>query len=207
MTPAAVQSASIGAGSSGGVPQAAASKHHALSFHDFLSAMNPLQYLPVVGTIYRAATGDTISEPLRQAGSMLASGLLGGPIGLITNIASTIAQKVTGIDPEKIAASFFHPSAPATPKVPETATVEVQTPTAVPALEAASGLALSPRQLAAYGVHSDVAGNLRLGTIEGADVLNVIEQARHGDAAAAYAANMALPVPAGTAQAQQARAL
>jgi hypothetical protein len=67
--------------------------------------MNPLQYLPVVGTIYRAVTGDVIPEALRDLGSMLVSGLLGGPIGLGMNIATMIGEKVTGIDPEKIFAS------------------------------------------------------------------------------------------------------
>jgi hypothetical protein len=78
-------------------------KSGGLSFHDVLSALNPLQYLPVVGTIYRAMTGDTINEGVRLAGSMLVSGLMGGPIGLATNIATTIAEKVTGIDPDHVA--------------------------------------------------------------------------------------------------------
>ena len=85
---------------------------HGFSFHEFLSAMNPLQYLPVVGTIYRAVTGDVIPEALRDGGSMLVSGLLGGPIGLITYIATTIAEKITGIDPEKIVASVLNPAPP-----------------------------------------------------------------------------------------------
>ena len=82
--------------------QATATADHRFSFHDFLSAINPLQYLPVVGTIYRAVTGDVIPEALRDLGSMLVSGLLGGPIGLGINIATLIGEKVTGIDPEKI---------------------------------------------------------------------------------------------------------
>src|SRR6201999_1667017 len=86
---------------------------HGVSFHDVLSALNPLQYLPVVGTIYRAVTGDVIPEGLRQAGSMLVSGLMGGPIGLGINIATTLAEKATGIDPEQIAAAALHPSSPA----------------------------------------------------------------------------------------------
>src|ERR1700676_2593104 len=72
---------------------------HGFKFHDLLSAMNPLQYLPVVGTLYRAWTGDVIPEALRRAGSMVVSGLLGGPIGLLMNIAVTIAEKITDIDP------------------------------------------------------------------------------------------------------------
>ena len=150
---------------------------HGFSFHDFLSAMNPLQYLPVVGTIYRAVTGDVIPEALRQAGSMLVSGLLGGPIGLVINIATTIAEKVTGIDPEKIVAAQLNP--------PPVAVAPSAAPVAQPA-----SLPMTAAQLAAYGVSTTETGTLKLGKIEGADVLNSIQLAGLGKtAAAAYAAN------------------
>jgi len=38
-------------------------------FKDVLRALNPLQHVPVVGTIYRAVTGDTIPAPLRILGA------------------------------------------------------------------------------------------------------------------------------------------
>ena len=63
-----------------------------------LSALNPLQYLPGIGTIYRAFTGDQIPEAVRRIGSLAVSGLLGGPIGIVINIAITLAEKITGID-------------------------------------------------------------------------------------------------------------
>jgi hypothetical protein len=72
------------------------------SFHDILSALNPLQYVPVVGTIYRAITGDTIPEGIRVVGSFVFSALTGGPFGMILNAAAVIAEKATGIDPEVI---------------------------------------------------------------------------------------------------------
>lgn len=72
-------------------------------FGTILSALNPLQYLPVVGTIYRAVTGDTIPEGLRVAGSFVVSALTGGPLGLAINAAATAAEKLVGIDPETIA--------------------------------------------------------------------------------------------------------
>ena len=65
-----------------------------LSFHDFLSAINPLQHIPVVGTIYRAITGDTILPAARVLGSTL----IGGPIGLITSAADAIFEQSTGKD-------------------------------------------------------------------------------------------------------------
>ena len=72
-------------------------------FAQVLSALNPLQYLPVVGTIYRAVTGDRIPEGLQIAGSLAVGVALSGPIGLVTGIAAIIAEKATGIDPDKIA--------------------------------------------------------------------------------------------------------
>jgi hypothetical protein len=200
----------------------AVSKDHGWSFHAILSAMNPLQYLPVVGTIYRAVTGDAIPEPLWRAGSLLVSGLLGGPIGIMTSIAATLAEKITGLDPEKIVTAGFNKIAPAaaasfaarqaTPAIPPASTAvpgsnnslvstiastsnisassTIRQPSTIPATSSASArLAMSPAQLAAYGVRVDPSGNLRLGNIRGADVLNAIELGRLNRAAAAYAAN------------------
>jgi hypothetical protein len=171
--------------------QTMATADHGVSFHDFLSAMNPLQYLPVVGTIYRAVTGDAIPEALRCVGSMLASGLLGGPIGLGISIATTIAEKITGIDPEKIGAAQFNAAPLAVAPVADI-------PATAPALPALAQPALAqlpwtPAQLAAYGVRPGASGTLKLGTIEGADVLNTIQLVGLGRAAAAYAANQTMP--------------
>jgi hypothetical protein len=163
--------------------QTTAATGHGFSFHDFLSAINPLQYVPVVGTIYRALTGDVIPEALRQAGSLLFSGLLGGPIGLGINIATTLAEKATGIDPEKIVTAALNspPAAVIAPTIAQAAPIE-----APPAPAAA----LTPAQLAAYGVTTTAAGTLKLGSLEGADVLNAVQLAGlTRTAVAAYAAN------------------
>jgi hypothetical protein len=177
----------LGVGTSPAAPTAAPKADapgSGLSFHDVLSALNPLQYLPVIGTIYRAVTGDVIPEGLRRLGSMLVSGLLGGPIGLGINIVTTIAEKATGIDPEKIISDQINP-----PTMVAAAPAAVPVPSPGTGIIASSG-ALTPAQLAAYGVRPDVSGTLKLGTIEGADVLNAIQLAGLGrTAAAAYAAN------------------
>lgn len=84
-------------------PPKVSGPHAGITFHDVLSALNPLQYLPVVGTIYRAVTGDVIPEKLRLLGSFAASGLMGGPVGLLFNAGSAALQKLAGIDPDRIA--------------------------------------------------------------------------------------------------------
>jgi hypothetical protein len=58
------------------------------SFGEFLSALNPLQHLPVVGTIYRAITGDTVQPAYRVLGGLL----LGGPIGAVTSAVGAAVE-------------------------------------------------------------------------------------------------------------------
>ena len=176
--------------------QATGGHGHGFNFHEFLSAINPLQYLPVVGTIYRAMTGDVIPESLREGGSMLVSGLLGGPIGVVTYIVTTLAEKITGIDPEKIAAAELSPTS--TPAVARTGSHIANPPTVKPVAPAtvqrpppSPVTALTPDQLAAYGVRKDASGTLKLGDIKGADALNGVELIRLAQVAATYAASQA----------------
>jgi hypothetical protein len=66
-----------------------------LSFWDLLDVINPLQHIPLVGTIYRALTGDEISAPARVAGGTL----FGGVVGFAASVASAIVEDKTGRDP------------------------------------------------------------------------------------------------------------
>ncbi|WPZ35468.1 hypothetical protein T8K17_04820 [Thalassobaculum sp. OXR-137] len=63
-------------------------------FADLLDVINPLQHIPVVSTLYRELTGDTISETARMAGGAL----WGGPAGVIGALANTITEGETGSD-------------------------------------------------------------------------------------------------------------
>lgn len=85
------------------IPAPAVAPHAGITFHDVLSALNPLQYLPVVGTIYRAVTGDVIAEPVRMFGSLAVSALMGGPVGVLINLATTAVEKLAGVDPDQVA--------------------------------------------------------------------------------------------------------
>ena len=140
------------------------------SFHELLSELNPLQYIPVVGTIYRAVTGDTIPESARTVGSLVVSGLTGGPIGMAMNVALLGLEKATGIDPEQVGTRLL---ASIGIGHSETADASVATVSAAPAAtpEAAPATAWSPSQLSAYGITMD-AGTLMHGSVTGSDVLN-----------------------------------
>ena len=71
-------------------------------FHVLLAELNPLQYVPVLGTLYRALTGDRIPEEARTVGSLVVSGIMGGPVGVAIGVAETAVEKMTGIDPERL---------------------------------------------------------------------------------------------------------
>ena len=84
-----------------------------MSFRNVLSMLNPLQYLPVIGTIYRAVTGDEIPEAVRSVGSLIVSTVLGGPIGAAINVALLVVQKITGFDLDKTAQALLTGNSPA----------------------------------------------------------------------------------------------
>lgn len=64
------------------------------SFGDFLDMINPLQHIPIVNTLYRAITGDTI----RAEAKLVGGGLFGGPIGLALSAADVALEAETGRD-------------------------------------------------------------------------------------------------------------
>lgn len=71
---------------------AQAAQPESFSFKDFLDIINPLQHIPVVSTIYRHLTGDTIGTPEKIAGD----GLYGGLTGLVCSLGDTLFQEITG---------------------------------------------------------------------------------------------------------------
>lgn len=171
----------------------AAAEHH-ITFHDVLSAMNPLQYLPVVGTIYRAVTGDQIPEALRRVGSIVASGLMGGPVGVVVNLAIQAGEKITGVDVDQVGQKLVSSNIASPPVAarPTPAPARAARP-AMPAPPVPQpATAWSPAQLATYGVSTAGDGMLRLGDLSGADVLNSLELARLRTAHAAYGQTLRL---------------
>lgn len=61
-------------------------------FADLVDTVNPLQHVPVVGSIYREATGDTIAPAAKIAGGFL----VGGIFGAVAAIADCIFEQATG---------------------------------------------------------------------------------------------------------------
>ncbi len=73
------------------------------TFSDFIDIINPLQHIPLVSTLYRNATGDTIDP-----GSQIAGGtLFGGPIGAVASIINVAVGEATGMDLGDYAVALF----------------------------------------------------------------------------------------------------
>ena len=70
------------------------------TFGDILDIVNPLQHIPVVGTIYRKITGDTIAPAMQIAGGALFGGPLGAAMSMVTTAIQTQFNKNDGADPD-----------------------------------------------------------------------------------------------------------
>jgi hypothetical protein len=68
--------------------------HKGFSFGDFLDIINPLQHLPVIGTLYRRLTGDEMGPTAEIAGGAL----FGGLIGAVSSVADVLWAQATGKD-------------------------------------------------------------------------------------------------------------
>ncbi|NQU57288.1 MAG: hypothetical protein HQ513_08635 [Rhodospirillales bacterium] len=64
------------------------------TFLDFLDIINPLQHIPVVGTLYREMTGDQIDPGSRIAGGTL----FGGPVGAAVSLVDVAVEQSSGQD-------------------------------------------------------------------------------------------------------------
>ncbi|AWK88233.1 hypothetical protein [Azospirillum thermophilum] len=66
-----------------------------LSFGDLVDAVNPLQHLPVVSSVYREVSGDNIGLAARLAGGFI----FGGPIGLLASAGMAAFESISGDTP------------------------------------------------------------------------------------------------------------
>ena len=74
-----------------------------VTFHDVLDVVNPLQHLPIVGTVYRALTHEQIKPPEKIIGDTL----YGGLTGLASSVADLAFEKITGHNFGDTVLSFF----------------------------------------------------------------------------------------------------
>jgi hypothetical protein len=141
------------AGESDDTARKRAWKGDEFSFRDVLDIVNPLQHLPIVSSLYRWITGDSIGALPR----MIGDGLYGGPIGFVTGLFNAVVKQESGkdlgehvialldgegsapaSDPKTIAAADAQPGSGAAP-----------TPDAARGQDAAPGAAAAPAPVAA----------------------------------------------------------
>lgn len=72
------------------------------SFGDVIDIVNPLQHLPVIGTLYRQFTGDAI----KPISNIIGGAIFGGPVGAVSSVANVIVKDRTGKDIGENALSF-----------------------------------------------------------------------------------------------------
>ncbi|MDP6590509.1 MAG: hypothetical protein QF449_11390 [Alphaproteobacteria bacterium] len=77
-------------------------------FDDFLDLINPLQHIPIISTIYREITGDTISDGARIFGGAL----FGGPLGFAAAVGNAAVKQASGKDVGELAMSLFESDSP-----------------------------------------------------------------------------------------------
>lgn len=64
------------------------------SFGDVVDIINPLHHLPVLGTLYRKFTGDTI-KPMSD---IIGGAIFGGPVGAVSSTVNAVVKSTTGRD-------------------------------------------------------------------------------------------------------------
>lgn len=79
------------------VPTGEAAASSGVSFGDVLDAINPLQHIPIVSSVFRAATGTAISGFAQIAGGALFGGLAGGVVsGLVSSVVDVAVKEASG---------------------------------------------------------------------------------------------------------------
>ncbi len=72
-------------------------------FHRLMDVINPLQHLPLVGTVYRAITGDHIGPVEKVMGDTL----YGGMWGAVSSVADVAFEGLTGKSAEDTVLGWF----------------------------------------------------------------------------------------------------
>jgi hypothetical protein len=100
-------------------------------FHRLLDVVNPLQHLPVIGTLYRAATGEHIGPLEKIAGDALYGGLWGAA----TSIADVAFEQVTGKSVEDTMLAWLKPGTDAAIASTKVKAQQIATNTALPSAD------------------------------------------------------------------------
>ncbi len=79
-----------------------------IGLDDVVDVINPLQHIPFVSHLYRAATGDTLS----MGAQMIGGGVFGGVIGAASSFVTAVVEEATGEPLLDTALNALTPDAP-----------------------------------------------------------------------------------------------
>jgi hypothetical protein len=83
------------------------------TFLDFLDIINPLQHIPIVGTLYREITDDSLDPGSRVIGGTLFL----GPVGTVSALANVLIDDATGMDMGEHVMAYFEDAVSDQPQV------------------------------------------------------------------------------------------
>jgi len=129
-------------------------------FKDVLDVINPLHHLPVIGTAYRALTGDELAAAPR----VLGGALFGGIAGFVVSLANAVLENETGSDMGDSVLALFDDDAAAAPAVasaPAAAPEKVAAATPLPGTPDARTVPASALPAAFGQIKAATAGNSR----------------------------------------------
>lgn len=118
-----------------------------LSFWDLLDVVNPLQHLPIISTIYREITGDTI----KPASRVIGGALFGGPVGAAAAVVTQAVEEGLGLEEGETLLALFDSDetpAPAEPQSPTQLIAGYAAETAPAAAASATTTATAPASTA-----------------------------------------------------------
>jgi hypothetical protein len=99
-------------------PQPDTTQNENFGFSDLLDMINPLQHIPIVNTLYRNLTGDTI----KPIGKVIGGAAFGGPLGAVGGLASVIFDNEIYKNSQPPVATAFNPQNPPTDDTADSAT-------------------------------------------------------------------------------------
>ena len=68
------------------------------AFAELVDVVNPLQHVPLASDVYRAATGDKISDGAKLGGHVAIGAVAGGPVGALIGAGVFLLEKLFGGD-------------------------------------------------------------------------------------------------------------
>jgi len=120
------------------------------TFLDFIDIINPLQHIPIVGTLYREMTDDTLDPASRVVGGTLFL----GPLGTASALANVLVDEATGKDMGEHVLAFFEDAGPDQPQVSGTAPKPVAVAAAPASKTVSSYSAVSTTPVPSAGVET-----------------------------------------------------